>query len=75
MTEHTRLALAMTFTFLIAGGSFAFFGWFLWSLFWDVFDHLMQRYKRIENNLADELARESQFHIPSAFRDMKGVQR
>ena len=69
MGEHAQLVFAIGFASLIACGAAAFLGWVLWSLFWDVYDHLMEQRTRRRHNRFDGARSTTRF----AFRDMKGV--
>jgi hypothetical protein len=46
MSDHDALVFALGFTFLCVITVAAFMGWLLWSLFWDLYDHLMQQRTR-----------------------------
>jgi hypothetical protein len=67
MTSAAQLQLAVWFTGICCIGSFAFLGWLLWSIGWDVYDHLMQQRKRRQNSHFD--ARVGR----DAYRFTKGV--
>ena len=41
MTPAAQLQLAVWFTGICCIGSFAFLGWLLWQIFWDIYDHYM----------------------------------
>jgi hypothetical protein len=69
MSEIQQLTFAVWFTALCAIGSLAFFAWLLWSLFWDVYDHLMQQRTRRRNAQFD--ARVGR----DCYRDTKGITR
>jgi hypothetical protein len=75
VSHHTQIVVVLWFTSMVAIASAAFLCWGAWSLFWDLYDHLMQRHKRIRNNRFDGARRANQFHISACFRDVKGIHR
>ena len=69
MTPAAQLQLAVWFTGICCIGSFAFLGWLLWQIFWDIYDHLMQQRTRKRNNRFQARSERD------CFRDMKGTHR
>ena len=67
MTSAAQLQLAVWFTGICCIGSFAFLGWLLWQIFWDIYDHYMGRWKRINNRRIDMAVGRD------VFRDITGV--
>jgi len=49
VTLHAQLVLGIGVTSLVFIGSAWFVCWLVWSIFWDVFDHLMQQRTRRRN--------------------------
>lgn len=75
MSAYLQLVIVLWITSMVAIGSAAFLCWAIWSLFWAIYDHLMEQRTRVQNSRADAIRTENQLHIPACFRDMKGTNR
>ena len=71
MSPHAQLVFSIGFAALLAIGTASFIGWLAWSLFWDLYDHLMQQRTRARHNRFDG-ARSTQ---RQSFRDIPGIHR
>jgi len=69
MSEHAQLVLILWFTSVVCLASAAFVCWVVWSLFWDLYDYLMQRRTRRRNARFD--ARVGR----DCYRDVRGITR
>lgn len=69
MSPHWQLVFAAWLDGVAMIGSSAFVAWLAWSLFWDLYDHLMeQRTRRRMQALEARSGRD-------CFRDVKGLTR
>lgn len=69
MSFHSQLVLVLGVTTFCSIGAVAFTCWLVWSLFWDLYDYLMQQRTRRRNAAFD--ARVGQ----DCYRDLPGVHR
>ena len=69
MSQHLQFTFSVWFTGLSAIVATAFVAWLIWSLFWDLYDHLMQQRTRRRNAQFD--ARVGR----DCYRDIKGITR
>lgn len=69
MSQHAQLVFAAWFAGLISLAVACFLAWLVWSLCWDLYDHLMQQRTRRRNACFD--ARVGR----DCFRDIPGVHR
>jgi hypothetical protein len=61
-----QYTFAAAITFMIALCSAVFLGWVVWSLFFDIYDHLMQQRTRKRNS-------QFQPRVGSCYRDERGL--
>lgn len=71
MSTRDMLLFAVGLAGLCAICALCFVVWLLWSLFWDVYDHLTGRWKRIESTRIDSNYNRGQFSVPDSQRDFK----
>lgn len=69
MSEHTQLVFGLGVSGIVSASAIAFASWVLWSLFWDLYDHLMQqRTRRRNSQFSARVGRD-------CYRDIRGLTR
>jgi hypothetical protein len=69
LSPHAQLVLVLGVTSLVGIAAAAFVCWLVWSLFWSIYDHVMQQRTRRKNAQFD--ARVGR----DCYRDVQGVHR